>query len=225
MFGMYVIISLIGFVLGSLGAMMPVDIPLMMKLPLLLFGIVLFFMGLLMINIRLNKMGLMSLFEPGNPDKIIWFYIRKDGTIKITPSIRRTETMLFSPDLKAHIQDVKAYILGDHHIRFVSEISGKCLDTNYAVYANISKSKYDMHSLKDFLSKDSTIAQEFRGYSEETPPALPQSAILPQPAIKHKIPIPNYPSTEPPVNSVAYTNIKSTEDKPRISFRRNHERR
>ena len=87
-------------------------------------GIIIAFTGITMLYLRAIKTGAIYLLKPAQPNQMIWFYIQRDGTVKITPALRRIEGMSESREMDAIIQDMKAYRIFDHQIRFVPEDLG-----------------------------------------------------------------------------------------------------
>ncbi len=62
-----------------------------------MFGIMVSLIGLIIMHSRAQKTGAIHLLEFGKPNTLNWFYIHKDGTIKITPAMREVEGQLYSP--------------------------------------------------------------------------------------------------------------------------------
>jgi len=137
---------LIASLSGLVRTFMP--IPPMFAMICFLFGIILAFVGYMVIFIRINKLGLNWLIAPGRPGTINWFYIYKDGEVRITPSFRVGEGLLYAPQLEATIPDIKTYSLGDHKIRFVPEATGHACDTDIVQYVQVLKSKYGWANLR-----------------------------------------------------------------------------
>lgn len=114
-----------------------------------IIGIIIAFVGILILYGRAIKTGAIYLLQPAQPDNMIWFYIQRDGTVKITPAFRRIEGMSESKEMDSIIQDMKAYRIFDHQIRFVPEDLGHSADVKHCVYARIMKNKYGFESIKD----------------------------------------------------------------------------
>lgn len=188
MFGMGVLVSFIGLMMGSLFSLLPIDVPPTISVSFFMFGSILFVVGQFMILIRLKKTGAIHLLDVGNPDKIIWFYIRKDGTVRITPSIRKAEAMLYNQDMDAHVPDIKGYQLADHQIRFILEETGSVADLDYCMYANVLRSKYGFENLQGIFNRvmNSKIIDKISEAKEFT---LRQLWSEP----KHRVPIPDAP--------------------------------
>jgi len=186
MIGMSIFISFMGLMIASFLGLIPIDVPPALRFMFFMFGVLLFVTGFFMLVIRLKKTGANYLIEPGNPDKIIWFYIRKDGTVRITPSFRKAEAMLYNPEMDAHVPDIRGYQLADHQVRFVLEELGKVVDVDYCMYANVLKSKYGFENLQDIYNKifHRRLSNELKGNRE-----IPLSEIHKQP-----VPIPPPPS-------------------------------
>ena len=125
-----------------------VGVPYGLRILLFIVGIILVFVGLVMIYGRANKTGAIHLLEWGTPDKIIWFYIYKDGSIKITPAMREVEGQLYNQELDAQIHEMKSYRLFDHSIRFVPEGTGHAVDLGLCLYAMFLKTKHGFANLR-----------------------------------------------------------------------------
>ena len=136
----------IGVFLAGLFGLMPIDlqigIPDVLRMIMFMFGFLLAFVGVFLIQGRALKTGVGHLLEYGNPKKIIWFYVYRDGTIKITPAMRDVEGLLYSKELDAAVQDMKSYRLFDHSIRFVPEAIGHAADLDMCLYAQVLKTKW-----------------------------------------------------------------------------------
>lgn len=112
-------------------------------------GIMVAFVGMLLLYGRAIKTGAIYLLQSAQPDNMIWFYIQRDGTVKITPAFRRIEGMSESKEMDSIIQDMKAYRIFDHQVRFVPEDLGHSADVKHCVYARVMKNKYGFESIKD----------------------------------------------------------------------------
>jgi len=125
-----------------------VPIPVEAAFILFMFGLIVAFVGMMILYTRINKMGLNWLIQPGNPRVVNWFYIYKDGEVFITPSFRKGEGILHAPHLDATIPDVRTYSLGDHKVRFVAEATGHACDTDMIQYVQLLKSKWGWTNLR-----------------------------------------------------------------------------
>lgn len=122
-------------------------IPDMFRIAFFFFGAIISCIGLIILRGRAEKTGTIHLLEFGRPGTINWFYFYKDGTIKITPSIRDVEAQLYSKELDAQIRELKSYKLFDHTIRIVPEGVGHAADLDMVLYANLFKSKWGFSSI------------------------------------------------------------------------------
>ena len=136
-------------VIGLLPLQSQFEIPDMFRYVMFIFGMLISFMGLFLIQNRAMKTGVHHLLEPGRPDKIIWFYIYRDDSIKITPSMREVEGQLYNKELDAQIQDMKSYRLFDHPVRFVPEGTGHAVNLGMCLYAQFLKTKFGFSSLRE----------------------------------------------------------------------------
>jgi len=132
---------------GLMPAQMQLDIPDALRMIMFMFGFLLAFVGVFLIQGRALKTGVNHLLEYGNPKKIIWFYVYRDGTIKITPAMRDVEGLLYSKELDAAVQDMKSYRLFDHSIRFVPEAIGHAADLDMCLYAHVLKTKWGFNNI------------------------------------------------------------------------------
>ena len=131
-----------------------------LKLALMGLGFLLPFVGILMMTGRMSKVGIISLLNPAKPNEVIWFYIRKDGTVLITPAFRALEGMTKNPKMSRDlieggkrlapmVQDLKSYRLFDHQVRFVPEDIGHTVDHRHVLYAKVLKNKYGFENIRD----------------------------------------------------------------------------
>lgn len=150
-----------GIVLAGMSGLMPIEIiigvPMFLRTMLFFVGFIISLVGLIILHGRAVKTGAVHLLEFGRPGKIIWFYVYKDGSIKITPSVREIEGHLYSRELDALIHELKSYKLFDHSVRFVPEGTGHAVDLGMCLYATFLKTKYGFAGLKEarhsFLNK------------------------------------------------------------------------
>ena len=82
-FGGMLVMALPGLVPLSMQA----SIPDMFRYVFFIVGLVISFVGLFMLFTRAKKTGAEHLLDFGRPGTAIWFYIYRDGTLKITPAI------------------------------------------------------------------------------------------------------------------------------------------
>lgn len=168
-FMMAYMMTFIGIMLAGIFGLMPIDIyytiPDFLKMMFLIVGMILSFFGLLLLHIRSIKVGANHLIAPGRPENILWFYVYRDGTIKITPSFRDVENQLYAKELDAQIHDLKSYKLFDHSIRFVPEGVGHTVDFDMCLYAYILKTRYGFSNILQarkniFGSKEKLVSKE-----------------------------------------------------------------
>jgi len=142
-----------GIFLAGMSGLMPanifIGIPMFLRLMLFIVGFIISLVGLIILQGRAVKTGATHLLEFGRPGKIIWFYVYKDGSIKITPSVREIEGHLYSQELDALIHELKSYKLFDHSIRFVPEGTGHAVDLGMCLYASFLKTKYGFAGLRE----------------------------------------------------------------------------
>ena len=142
-----------GFLLSASGYLLPIDvyfsIPDMFKLIMVFLGGILTIAGWLLLILRAQKTGAIHLLKPGKPGHHIWFYIHRDSTMQITPSIRVAEGQLYNSDLDSQIISARSYRLADHNICIVPEVVGHGVDVDYVLYVNLLESIYGLENLKD----------------------------------------------------------------------------
>lgn len=138
-----------GLMLFAMSMFLPPDIPAMGKYMLFMMGSIIAFIGIFILQGRAVKTGAGHLLEFGRPNNIIWFYVHRDGTIKITPAIREIEGQLYSRELDAQIQDLKSYRLFDHSVRIVPEGIGHAADLDMCLYVTLLKSKYGFNNIRE----------------------------------------------------------------------------
>jgi len=152
-FKLSVMLGFAGLMIASFLAIIPMPVPIFLRAILFIFGAVLLLVGNMMLGMRLEKTGLIHLVKPGNPQTVNWIYVRKDGTIEIKPSMRKTGGFLYDKGEDIHVPDLRAYTLSDHQIRFVLEDTGKVSDLDYCVYASVLKHKYGFVNIRDMFNK------------------------------------------------------------------------
>jgi hypothetical protein len=142
-----------GMIMAGISAIMPiqtlVNVPYMFRIMLFMIGIIISCVGYIILWGRAKKTGADHLLNPGRPSRILWFYVYRDGTIKITPSMREVEGQLYSPELDAQIQDMKSYRLFDHPVRFVPEGVGHAVDLGKCLYAQFLKTRYGFENMRE----------------------------------------------------------------------------
>ena len=152
-FGLLYILFLIGLVIASFCGLMPGSIQLMIpyyfRFLAFMVGAMLGFIGIVMLWIRARKTGAAHLIAPGRPGVINWFYIYKDGEVRLTPGMRAGEGQLYNDDLDAQIPDVKTYSMCDHKVRFVPEVVGHAVDLDYVMYVNLLDSMLGFENLRE----------------------------------------------------------------------------
>ena len=153
MFYMTFMMLIFGFMLAAIPSMLPINlaasVPPSLRIGFVVFGFMIGLIGLLMLWIRAKKTGAEHIINPGRPGTIIWFYVYRDGTIKITPSMREVEGQLYSKELDAQIHDLKSYRLFDHSVRFVPEGIGHTVDLDIILYATLLKNKYGFNNIME----------------------------------------------------------------------------
>jgi len=142
-----------GFLVASSGYLLPLDlyfaVPDMFKLILVFVGGIFVFAGWSLLILRAYKTGAIYLLKPGRPNHHIWFYIHRDSTMQITPSVRVAEGQLYNSDLDSQIISARSYRLADHNICIVPEVVGHGIDVDYVLYVNLLESVYGLENLKD----------------------------------------------------------------------------
>lgn len=178
------ILVVFGVVMSSVCGLMPYSdqemIPDMFRFVFFIVGIIMSFMGVFLIQGRALKTGVGHLLEYGRPDRIIWFWIQRDGTVKITPAVKEVEGTTYSKELDAIINDFKSYRLFDHSVRFVPEGLGHSVDLDVVLYCTLLRNKYGFANLREARNGKATgreltakemhsfnPAKDFEGYRWE----------------------------------------------------------
>ena len=138
-----------GMILLMLGGFLPPDIPVMLKYLLFMMGFIISLLGIVILQGRATKTGACHLLEFGRPDRIIWIYAHRDGTLIITPAMREIGGQLYSPELDAQIQDFKSYRIFDHSVRIVPSGIGHAVDLDFILYASLLKTKYGFNNITE----------------------------------------------------------------------------
>lgn len=153
MIGLAFLFILIGIILAGSCSLLPTDIylilPDMFKLALFFVGLVIAVCGFMIIVIRANKTGAIHILRPGKPGRHIWFYIHRDSTVQITPSVRVAEGQLYNSELDSQVISARSYRLADHNICIVPEVVGHGVDIDYVLYVNLLESVYGIENLKE----------------------------------------------------------------------------
>ena len=132
-----------------------------------LFGTVISMAGMGILIIRLKKTGAEYLVNPGRPGQPLWFYIYRDGEVKIVSSIRKGEGYLFSEELDSLIPDLKSYSLADHKVRFVPEGAAHAVDLDMIEYAQLMDRKHGFSNLREGRAFAFNILRRKKGESNE----------------------------------------------------------
>lgn len=152
-FGLLFIALTAGVFLGSFCGMLPVEIlqfiPSSFRVIMFVFGYIIALAGFMLLFGRARKTGADNLINPSNPGTVLWFFVYRDGEIRITPSIRTGEGQLYNPMLDSQIFDVKTYSIADHKVRIVPEIVGHAVDLDYVMYVDLLKSKFGFENIKE----------------------------------------------------------------------------
>ena len=134
-------------VMGLFPAPVQAVIPDFFRYLFFMVGLLIAFTGIMFLHMRLKKTGVIHFIPPGNPKRIIWLYVRRNGDIEIFPSVRKAEGQLYSKDVDGQITDVKAYRMHDTPVRIVAESIGHSLDLDYVLYVNLLQDKDGLKSL------------------------------------------------------------------------------
>lgn len=113
-----------------------------------LVGMLIVFMGVVLVWTRTVKTGANHLINPGRPGTVLWFFFYADGECRILPSKRAGEGQLYNEELDSQIIDVKTYSLCDHKIRIVPEVVGHAVDLDYVGYVDVIQNKYGFDNLR-----------------------------------------------------------------------------
>ena len=142
-----------GIIIASIAGLIPYQsqymIPDYFRFILFFVGCIISVLGMVLLHGRANKTGAVHLLEYGRPDNILWFFVYRDGTVKITPSLREVEGTLYSKELDALVTDFKSYRLFDHSVRFVPEGLGHSADLDMVLYATLLKTKKGFANLRE----------------------------------------------------------------------------
>ena len=161
----------VGIFIAGLQTFMPLDMIFTMPQGfgylLFIFGIVLAGVGLFLLYARASKVGATHLIAPGKPEKILWFYIYKDDTLRIVPARRDVEGFSHSKQLDAEVQELKSYRLQEHSVRIVPEGIGHCVDLNACIYAYFLKTKKGFKTISDARAESIKALEETKDTKEE----------------------------------------------------------
>jgi len=153
MFGIAILFMIVGFLLAGICSVLPQTIYLQMpaeiKLMLLFVGIIVGFIGMVLLRTRAVKTGAIHLIKPGKPNHHLWLYIHRDGVAQFTPSIRVGESQLYNKDMDSQVITARTYRIADHNLCIVPEVIGHGVDVDYVLYVNLLESVYGLESLKE----------------------------------------------------------------------------
>lgn len=168
---------------GVLPIMMVAQIPLFLRILLFFVGIVMGVVGYMILYGRANKTGAKHLIEPAKRGEHLWFYAYRDGSILITPGIRKVESQLYSPELDAQIQEFKSYRIFDHSVRFVPEGIGHAIDLGMCLYAQLLRGKYGFERMEE-ARESASILEKANPMTGQKHQIIPQEQILTEQIIK-----------------------------------------
>lgn len=149
MFGLMILMVTVGLVMTGLSGSMPI---MSLRIMMFIVGVLVAFIGIIILFTRAVRTGAIHILAPAVPDEMLWFYLLKEGTIKITPAFRRIEGMMENKEI-GYSQDMKAYRLLDHNVRFIPEDIGHSVDVRHCLYAKVLKNKYGFEGIKDARRK------------------------------------------------------------------------
>ena len=146
-------LTFFGIFLAGFMGLMPINIqasvPYFLRIIFFFVGIIISVLGITMVHGRAKKTGAEHLLEFGRPDNILWFYVYRDGTVKITPSMREVEGQLYCNELDAQVNDLKSYRLFDHSIRFIPEGIGHAVDLDMVLYTTLLRNRYGFTNIRE----------------------------------------------------------------------------
>jgi len=152
-FGILFLTTMLGIIIAGFCGLMPADvqpqIPYWFRFLGFMIGGILPLVGMNMLMIRAKRTGADELMKPGRVGTILWFFIYRDGEVRITPAKRAGEGQLYNDDLESQIIDVKTYSLADHKIRFVPEVLGHAANIDFLYYVNVLKTRYGFDNLRE----------------------------------------------------------------------------
>lgn len=152
-FGILFLTTMLGITICSFCGLMPAEvqpqIPYWFRFLGFMIGGILPLVGLNLLMVRAKRTGADELIKPGRVGTILWFFIYRDGEVRITPAKRAGEGQLYNTDLESQIIDVKTYSLADHKIRFVPEVLGHAADIDFVYYVNVLKTRYGFDNLRE----------------------------------------------------------------------------
>lgn len=173
MIGLSFVFILAGLLLAGSGYLLPLDLyyalPDIFKMILFFVGMIISIAGYMILLIRAQKTGAIHILRPGKPGHHIWFYVHRDSTMQITPSIRVAEGQLYNTELDSQVISSRSYRLADHNICIVPEVVGHGVDIDYVLYVNLLESIWGLENLKEARTETvDSILQKFgiRRYKE-----------------------------------------------------------
>jgi hypothetical protein len=169
-FGLAFMAIMGGMFLSSFCGLMPLYyqpiIPDYFRFILFIVGVVVAVAGFMLLVIRAKKTGAHHIINPSAPGSVLWFFVYRDGDIRITPSFRTGEGQLYNPELDSQIFDVKTYNLADHKVRIVPEIVGHAVDLDYVMYVDLLNSKYGFENIREVRQDILTRLKEKIGFEQ-----------------------------------------------------------
>lgn len=186
-FFLAVLFMIIGITVAGICGILPImtiaAIPSSLRLILFLVGIIISFVGYILLYGRAQKTGARYLINPAKKGENIWFYAYRDGSILITPGIRAVESQLYSPELDAQIQEYRSYRIFDHSVRFVPEGIGHAVDLGICLYAQLLKGKYGFERLEEAREAASILEKKVPIIGKKQP-VIPHEGVITEQVIK-----------------------------------------
>ena len=154
-FSLVIIFILSGFMVSALSTL-AMSVSMILGVLMMIMGLIIQMIGVIILYTRAAKTGLVYLLDFAKQDKVIWFFVRSDNTIMITPAIRNIEGFESAPKLKdGIIKHVKSYRLFDHNVRIVREGQHFSTNLDITLYAKYLKSIgiKNMFQVREFQNK------------------------------------------------------------------------
>ena len=152
MFLMYIML-IFGFVVAGMGMYLTYYVPPIFSWIFFIFGAIIAFCGMFLMTMRAIKTGANLLINPASTknDSVLWFYIKRNGTVKIIPAteMKNAGGLIKADNTDVIVQDVvkPPYRIADHQVRFIPEGSGYASSHMFVLYAKVLKDKHKLEDL------------------------------------------------------------------------------
>jgi len=144
-FTLMVMLFGIGIMIEVMGLFMPEYM-----IIFLLFGAIIQSVGIMILWMRIKEIGVDKLLPKSKVGEVIWFYIRKNGTVEILKAMQCGEGFMKEGwNDRNIVRDIKSYQMRDLQVRFVPEDLGFSADYKLALYCSKMAKEHGIEGIRD----------------------------------------------------------------------------